>query len=233
MKTLRIHYLQHVHFEDLGCIEDWAKTKVHRLSSTKFYENESLPELSEFDWLIVMGGPMGVYDFEKYNWLSGEKEFIGNAIRAKKTVIGICLGAQLIASALGAKVYPNTEKEIGWFPISPTKETIATNLLGKNEDSFPVFHWHGDTFDLPPDATRIASSEICLNQAFVYAEKVIGLQFHFEVTEKSLQRMISFCSDELVDGKHIQSEEEIISNKRLISGINGQMFRLLDRMEEI
>ena len=233
MKPLRIHYLQHVHFEDLGCIEDWAVSKGHRLTSTKFYEKELLPELSEFDWLIVMGGPMGVYDFEKYEWLSGEKEFIGKAIQNGKIVLGICLGAQLIASALSAKVYPNTEKEIGWFPISLAQDSVATILFGESGDSFPVFHWHGDTFDLPPNATRIASSEICPNQAFIYAEKVIGLQFHFEVTEKSLQRMITFCGEELVDGKYIQSVQEIISHNRFISGINEKMFQLLNKMEEI
>ncbi|MFA5328900.1 MAG: amidotransferase [Prolixibacteraceae bacterium] len=228
MKILRIHYLQHVHFEDLGCIEDWAKAKGHRLSSTKFYENEFLPELSEFDWLIVMGGPMGVYDDEKYGWLNQEKEFIRNTILSGKTVLGICLGAQLIASVLGAKVYPNGEKEIGWFPISPAPED---QLLSENNDPFTVFHWHGDTFDLPDNAVRIASSAACLNQAYIFSEKIVGLQFHFEVTEKSLERMITFCADELVGGTYIQDAETILSHKHFIPEINKRMFRLLDFLE--
>ncbi len=232
MRTLKIHYLQHVHFEDLGCIEDWINAKGHHLSSTKFYENASLPEISEFDWLIVMGGPMGVYDDEKYDWLNREKEFIRNAIQAGKTVLGICLGAQLIASALGAKVYPNVEKEIGWFPIFTVQEEVVGKLLGGNGDSFSVFHWHGDTFDLPPNAIRIASSKACLNQAFVFREKVVGLQFHFEVTETSLSEMITSCREELVNGKYIQSAETILANKHFIADVNRRMFRLLDILEE-
>jgi GMP synthase-like glutamine amidotransferase len=232
MKTLRIHYLQHVPFEGLGCIEDWVSTNGHSLSSTKFYENNNLPELSDFDWLIVMGGPMGVYDEEKYDWLSGEKEFIRNAIQEGKTVIGICLGAQLIASSLGAEVYPNAEKEIGWFPIFPTESGKSIELLRGSLDPFPVFHWHGDTFDLPLGALRLASSEVCLNQAFLYNRKVVGIQFHFEVTEKSLNQMITFCGNELVSGRYIQSAETILGNTQFISEINNRMFHLLDFMEE-
>jgi GMP synthase-like glutamine amidotransferase len=232
MKTLRIHCLQHVPFEGLGCIEDWVSTNGHSLSSTKFYENNNLPELSDFDWLIVMGGPMGVYDEEKYDWLSGEKEFIRNAIQEGKTVIGICLGAQLIASSLGAEVYPNAEKEIGWFPIFPTESGKSIELLSGSLDPFPVFHWHGDTFDLPLGALRLASSEVCLNQAFLYNRKVVGIQFHFEVTEKSLNQMITFCGNELVSGRYIQSAETILGNTQFISEINNRMFHLLDFMEE-
>ena len=233
METLRIHYLQHVQFEDLGCIEDWAKLKGHSISSTKFYENGLLPEIFDFDWLIVMGGPMGVYDDDKFNWLSGEKTFISQAIQAGKKVLGICLGAQLIASALGASVYSNPEKEIGWFPVRLSPEVLSADFLGNHSDEFPVFHWHGDTFDLPEGATRIASSEACINQAFVFGQKVVGLQFHFEVTEKSLERMIAFCGDELVPGRCIQPASEILAGKHLISEINDNMFFLLNTLEQI
>lgn len=225
MKTLRIHYLQHVPFEGLGCIADWISAKGHSLSSTKFFENNQLPELTDFDWLIVMGGPMGVYDEEKYDWLSGEKKFIRLAIQSGKTVIGICLGAQLIATSLGADVYPNSEKEIGWFPIYPAPED---QLLGENNDPFPLFHWHGDTFDLPSGAFRLASSEACVNQAFIYKEKVVGLQFHLEVTEKSLNEMITFCGNELVKGKYIQSAEMMLNNVQFIGELNSRMFHLLN-----
>ncbi len=231
MKTLRIHYLQHVSFEGLGCIEDWVSIKGHSLSATKFYENNQLPALSDFDWLIVMGGPMGVYDEDKFDWLCGEKEFIRNAIQAGKTVIGICLGAQLIASSLGAEVYPNGEKEIGWFPISPTECGLADRLLSESIDPYPVFHWHGDTFDLPSGALRLASSEACVNQAFLYNPKVIGLQFHFEVTEESLRQMIVFCGNELEPDRYIQSADTILSKAQFIGEVNKRMFHLLDFME--
>ncbi len=114
MKTLHIHYLQHVSFEGLGYIENWISNNNHQLSGTKFFEGEVLPNNHSFDWLIVMGGPMGVNDYGKYPWLKPEKEFIRNAIENDKTVIGICLGAQLIASVLGGKVFPGIQKEIGW-----------------------------------------------------------------------------------------------------------------------
>lgn len=231
MKTLRIHYLQHVPFEGLGCIADWVSAKGHSLTSTKYFENNQLPELSYFDWLIVMGGPMGVYDEEKYDWLSGEKEFIRLAIQAGKTVIGICLGAQLIASSLGANIYPNGEKEIGWFPIFPTEYELVDKLLSESADPFPVFHWHGDTFDLPSGAFRLASSEACVNQAFIYNHKVVGLQFHFEVTEKSLRQMITFCGDELVNGRYIQSAEMMLNNIQFIGELNSRMFHLMDLLD--
>jgi GMP synthase-like glutamine amidotransferase len=227
MKTLRIHYLQHVHFEGLGCIADWVSEKRHSLSATKFFENKQMPELSDFDWLIVMGGPMGVYDEEKYDWLSGEKEFIRLAIQSGKTVIGICLGAQLIATSLGANVYPNGEKEIGWFPIFPASDD---QLLGESSDPFQVFHWHGDTFDLPLGALRLASSEACVNQAFIYNHKVVGLQFHLEVTKESLHQMITFCGNELVGGRYIQSAETMLNNVQNVAELNRRMFRLLNRL---
>lgn len=231
MKSIRIHYLQHVSFEGLGCIEKWALDKGHRLTSTKFYESAQLPQLTEFDWLIVMGGPMGVADELKYEWLAGEKEFIGNAIHSGKIVIGICLGAQLIASALGAKVFANGEKEIGWFPVAFSGNSKIASLISENELDFHVFHWHGDTFDLPKDSIRLASSEACLNQAFLYRGKVLALQFHFEVTQNSLQEMISFCGSELQPGRFVQSEKEIFTGTHLIAENNKRMIRLLDFLE--
>jgi GMP synthase-like glutamine amidotransferase len=231
MKSKRIHYLQHVPFESLGCIEEWVQSKGHGLTSTKFYESGLLPQISEFDWLIVLGGPMGVYDEEKFKWLIDEKEFIQKAIQEKKTVIGICLGAQLIASCLGEKVYSNHEKEIGWFPIFPTESGWTNNLLSNSKAPFVVFHWHGDTFDLPEESLLLASSEGCVNQAFIYHDKVLGLQFHFEFTEKSLQEMLAFCGNELVIGRYIQTAETILSNTQFIDEVNEKLFHLLDFME--
>jgi len=229
MKSLRIHYLQHVAFEDLGCIGQWALEKGHTLSSTKFYSDFILPNHSSYDWLIILGGPMGVYEQEKYNWLPAEKDFIKQAIGQYKTVIGICLGSQLIASALGANVYPNEEKEIGWFPIKLSNN--INNPLFTDEEIFTVFHWHGDTFDLPINATQLASSEVCVNQAFGYQDNVIGLQFHLEVTENSLQQMITFEVSELTKGKYIQTEQRILNEMTFIDENNQKMFQLLDYLE--
>jgi GMP synthase-like glutamine amidotransferase len=210
MKQLRIHYFQHVSFEGLGFIETWANQNGHRLSSTKFFETFNFPTLNDFDWLIVMGGPMSVDDEDQYAWLKPEKEFISNAVAAHKTVIGICLGSQLIASALGSNVYPNKKKEIGWFPLIKTAEGKVTNLLNDLPDEITSFHWHGDTFDLPIGAIHLFKTEICANQAFSYKDHVLGFQFHFEVTPPSLRLMIDNGRHELTADDFIQTEKEIL-----------------------
>jgi GMP synthase-like glutamine amidotransferase len=230
MKSLRLHCLQHVAFEGPGCIEHWVLEKGYKLSSTKFFENETLPEHSDYDLLIIMGGPMGVYDEKKYPWLIAEKEFINQAIQNNKKILGICLGAQLIASALRADVYPNKEKEIGWFTINVSETLI--NPLFKEENSYTVFHWHGDTFDLPKAAVNLAKSEGCFNQAFSYNDKVLGLQFHLEVTEDSLQQMVTFGVSELTQAKYIQTAKEILNEKELIIDNNQRMFQLLNYLEQ-
>lgn len=228
MQKLRIHSLQHVPFEGLGSIAEWVSLKEHNFTATQFFIDSTLPETAEIDWLIIMGGPMGVYDEEKYNWLASEKQLIKKAIEAGKTVIGICLGAQLIAEVLGAKVYPNQYKEIGWFPIQLSEEAIENKLFKGFDKTLTAFHWHGDTFDLPTDATHIASSEACKNQAFLYNEKVIGLQFHFEMTEPALKKMIENGTEELVPGSFIQTAERILNNRNLIENNKRVLFSLLD-----
>lgn len=231
-KKLKIHTLQHVPFEGLGCIDQWITTKGHSANYTKLYDNPKFPTLDEFDWLIVMGGPMGVYDEAVYPWLKEEKEFILRAIESGKTVVGICLGSQLIAEVLGARVYPNKQKEIGWFDIHKTEVAKKHPLLEQVEEQFTVFHWHGDTFDLPADSERLFSSAACLNQAFLYKKKVLGLQFHFEVTSQTLKEMIENGRNELVEDKTIQSAAKILEQTNHIDLNNQKMFRILDYLEK-
>jgi GMP synthase-like glutamine amidotransferase len=231
-KQLKIHTLQHVPFEGLGCIEQWIATNRHTANYTKLYDNPTFPVLNEFDWLIVMGGPMGVYDEAIYPWLTEEKEFIRQAIERGKTVVGICLGSQLIAEVLGAKVYPNKQKEIGWFDIKKTEFAKSQPLLEQIEEQFTVFHWHGDTFDLPTGSERLFSSVVCLNQAFLYKKKVIGLQFHFEVTPHTLKEMIENGRSELVEDKTIQSAAKILKQTNHIDSNNQKMFQILDYLEK-
>ncbi len=232
-KILKIHTLQHVPFEELGCIEQWITAKGYRVSYTKLYDNALFPALDEVDWLIVMGGPMGVYDEAIYPWLKDEKDFIHQAIENGKTVIGICLGSQLIAEVLGAKVYPNKQKEIGWFDIHQTKTKIKHPLLEFFEEQFAVFHWHGDTFDLPAGSERLFSSEVCINQAFLYKEKVLGLQFHFEVTAHTLKAMIDNGMSELSEEKTIQSVTKIMEQTSFIESNNQKLFHILDYLESV
>lgn len=208
---MRAHYFQHVPFEGLGSIESWVEAAGYEITNTRFFEAAELPNLTKIDLLVVMGGPMSVNDEGDFPWLVSEKQFIREAINSGKTVLGICLGAQLIASAIGARVYRNDVKEIGWFPIH--------GMLSNNTSifSFPpsmkVFHWHGETFDLPSGATRLAKSNGCENQAFQLGRSVIGLQFHLETTPKAAREIVAHCRDELTPSKYVQSEEEILSAK--------------------
>jgi GMP synthase-like glutamine amidotransferase len=174
-----------------------------------------------------MGGPMGVYDDDKYHWLEDEKNFIKESIDAGKTVIGICLGSQLIAEVLGAKVYPNKQKEIGWMPIHKTEGGQSAPILSSVDDEFTVFHWHGDTFDLPEGSTRLFSSQVCMNQAFLYKDKVLGLQFHFEVTPESVKEMVANGIDELVENNTIQSAQAIINEQSYFEKNNERLFEIL------
>lgn len=206
---MQAHYLQHVPFEGLGSIESWLKSSGYTISCTKLFESAAFPKLEEVDLLIVMGGPMSVNDEEEFPWLVAEKEFIRSAINMGKPVLGICLGAQLIANALGAKVYKNTETEIGWFPVNAVSN--RSDSLFSFPESAQVFHWHGETFDLPTGATLLASSAGCVNQAFQLGDSVIGLQFHLETTALSATELVNNCRDELIPAKYVQAEEGILS----------------------
>ena len=206
---MRAHYFQHVPFEGLGCITPWLEAAGYEVSCTRFFECPVLPDLKSIDLLVIMGGPMSVNDEAQYPWLLVEKQFIRDAIACGKPVLGICLGAQLIASASGAKIYPNAHREIGWFPIQAVDEG------GDDCFRFPptetVFHWHGETFDIPPGAVRIAKSEGCENQAFQLGQSVIGLQFHLETSPDSLREIIAHCRHELVPSRYVQTEAEILA----------------------
>jgi len=231
MDSLRMHYLQHVPFEGLGSIEEWVSASGHSLTATKFYEEIIYPDLASIDWLIVMGGPMGVYDEDKYSWLAEEKQFIKQAIDAGKTVLGVCLGAQLIAEALGAKVYPNKEKEIGWFDINFTQNALENELFFDAPSKTKVFHWHGDTFDLPENAIHLAYSEGCVNQAFLFNKKVLGLQFHIETTEESLEDIFTYAPKEFSAGnKYIQSAGEMYAQRGNANPNKTMLFAVLDRL---
>lgn len=229
MTPLHIHFFQHVAFEDPAYIETWCKENRHQTSFTKWFESGSLPPIADIDWLVIMGGPMGVYDNEQYPWLDAEKNFIQQCINEGKIVIGICLGAQLIAAALGASVYPNNQKEIGWFPLELTEDGKQSYWFKGLPETFTVLHWHGDTFDLPAGARLLAQTSVCRNQAFSYQHNVLGLQFHFESTEKSLQQMIGHCGHELVKGNFIQTKEEIEAGAKYIPANNQWLTGILNQ----
>jgi GMP synthase-like glutamine amidotransferase len=203
---MRVHVLQHAAFEDIGSMTFWLSARGAHITYTRFHQNGVLPDLHNVDFVIAMGGPMSVNDEADLPWLRDEKRFIRAAIQSGKPVLGVCLGAQLIASAMGARVYRNALKEIGWFPIeaTPTLAGVFTFPSPCN-----VFHWHGETFDLPPNAVRLAKSAACENQGFQIAQNVLALQFHLEVTPETVQELIRNCEQELFPAPYIQSKSQL------------------------
>jgi GMP synthase (glutamine-hydrolysing) len=230
---MRIHYFQHVPFEGLGSIGQWIRARRYHLTATKLYQNEQMPDMESVDWFIIMGGPMGVHDEDRLPWLKSEKRLIEKAMSTGKAVLGICLGAQLIADVLGARVYPNRSKEIGWFPMELTEAGQRSPLFGFLPERLEVFHWHGDTFDLPAGAVHMARSEACTHQAFVYNERVIGLQFHLESTPKGVEALIQNCSGELANSSYIQAPSQLMAHPKAFRIINGAMDELLSRIEQM
>lgn len=232
---MKVHYLQHVHFEGLGYIETWLKENNHSISVTRFYETDySLPSVTEIDALIVMGGSMGVYDEDQFIWLQEEKTFIKNCIQADKKVLGICLGAQLIADCLGAKVTQAAHKEIGWSSVKPTEECKQLSwfydLFKRNPT---VFHWHGDKFEIPDNRTsNLLISEANDNQAFCYNNNLIGLQFHLEVTEETTTLMLENGVSELENKPFVQPVAEIQNGTKYILHCNEIMSEILNKWSD-
>ena len=207
-ENMRAHVLQHVPFEGPGSIEAWLNDAGWETTGTRFFHSESLPDFQKLNFLIVLGGPMSVKDEATVPWLAGEKRFIRDAIAGGVPVLGICLGAQLIASALGADVRKNTQKEIGWFPVQGIPP--ADRSCYQFPASMDVFHWHGETFDLPAAAVHLARSEACENQAFQLGRSVIGLQFHLETTPGSAKELVEHCRSELVPARFVQNEKTLL-----------------------
>ena len=224
---MNIHFLQHVPFEGLGSIASWIENKNYHLHTTRLYKNDPFPDIQDFDGLIVMGGPMGIYDYTEYPWLRDEKRLIEESIKNGKKILGICLGAQLIADVLGSKIYKNKHKEIGWFPIEKTPQAKHSAIDSLLADKLDVFHWHGDTFDTPKNAVRLFSSEACTNQAFIFNEQILALQFHLEMLYHNCQEIIKYGFNDLTPGPYVQSADEMLSDKKRFSYTNILMNKIL------
>jgi len=226
---MKIHILLHTDFEGPGYVFDWIKENNHILSYTKFYEAFALPLPTNIDFLIIMGGPMSVDEESKYSWLIGEKDYILEMINKGKKVLGICLGSQLIADALGSDVYDNTDKEIGWFPIKKNPNT-NNNWVKSLPSDLVTFHWHGQTYDLPEDCERLFSSQATKNQGFQYKNKVYGIQFHLEMRSVDLKEMVKIMNKDLVQGNYIHTSREIMGERCHYSPNKKALFSLLDHI---
>ena len=227
---MRIHWLQHVNYEGPGSILRWARQKGHGFTRSRLYEGDRLPAADAFDMLIVLGGPMSVRDETAHPWLAEEKRFIAAALRDGKKILGVCLGAQLVAQALGARVYRNHEREIGWFPIRKVEDARRSELAQALPDEIDVLHWHAETFDLPKGAVHLARSQACENQAFVFNGRVAGLQFHLEITGDGAQDLIRYCGHELAEAAWVQRPETILWEPLRFDRANAVMERILDQL---
>lgn len=226
---MRIHVLQHVEFEGPAAIEDWACQFGYSVSCSRLDKGEALPDLAAFDLLVVMGGPMSVNDEDRHPWLKEEKALVRKSIESGRAILGVCLGAQMIASAMGARVYRGREKEIGWFPVRRVTASGAGALF---PEMFTPLHWHGETFDLPNGAVRLAETDAVPNQAFELGS-AIGLQFHLEATAESVQKMMDNAGEEIESGKPFQQPAQEILARTTQASVNAQgiLYRLLEHIE--
>lgn len=224
-----IYILQHASYESPGFIIDWLEFNKRDFQYVNLFQNDPLPNAASDDVFIILGGPMNVYEDRLYPWLTSEKKWIGKWIQSGNKVLGICFGAQLIATVLGAKVKRNSALEIGWFPVEIERDQLPEKYQSVFPNSFITCHWHGDTFEIPDGCQLIASSKATQSQGFIYKDHVLALQFHPEMNSKEMDDLIRNDVDNLLsESVFVQRADEMrrypdnfVENRRII-------FRLLD-----
>jgi len=213
--VMKVLIIKHAEIEGPGLIEDLLVQGKTPYQMIELYLNTPLPNPESFSHVVILGGPMNVFEEDQYPFLRNEDLFIKEAIQRGRAILGICLGAQLIAKALGAKVFKAPVKEIGWYDVSLTKVGSQDPFFSNLPKIFPVFQWHEDTFEIPRGGQLIATSSPVFHQAFRYGENAYGLQFHLEVTKEMIREWLE--ADE--DGNEkaeilIQTEKKIESYKQ-------------------
>jgi GMP synthase-like glutamine amidotransferase len=227
---MKIHYLQHEPEEGPGGIASWAAARGHTLAGSRLPAGDAAPSLDDADLLVVLGGGMSASDDARHPWLAQERRLIREQIDGGRGVLGICLGAQILAQVLGAAVTRAPEPEIGWFPVRKTAEGEAMALFDGFPSTAEVFHWHGDTFALPPGAVRIAESKGCANQAFAFGSRVAGVQFHPEMTPAIARAIVAAEGAGLPAGRWVQDADGILASDIRFHGMRDGLWALLDRM---
>ncbi len=210
----RVHWIQHAPADDLGCIAPWLARRGLEPGRTAFYEGDTAPALDDFDVLLILGGSMNVDEEALYPWLVEEKRFVAAALAAGKRVLGICLGAQLIAEALGARVARNSESEIGWFDLRLSSAGRASRWFADFPETYPALHWHAYGFELPSGATHLAASARCEQQAFEYDDgRVLALQYHPEVTAANVHRWLA--------DEHLDAASDLPSPRHMATALDS------------
>lgn len=211
---MHVLIIKNVFSEGPGTIADYLNSEKILYSICEMSTGDAVPDLDSFTHLLIMGGPMAVYEMQQYPYLVNEAVFIDRSIKANKHVLGVCLGAQMVAHVLGAKVYPGSKKEIGWYEVALNPDGMSDPLMSAlalpEKNAAQVFQWHGDTFDLPLGTVWLASSDLFPNQAFRYNDRVYALQFHIEVTPAIVRDWLA--REQGVDVASITAESERIFN---------------------
>lgn len=219
---MKILIVQHVEYEGPGIITEWLNENLHEFKVFHPTKDEAFPNVDVFDGIIILGGPMGTNDVEEYSWLKKEKIFLAEALRAKKSILGICLGSQLIAEALGAPIFKNKQPELGWFETKLHTNDFRKFLGIQVPESITPFHWHNDAFTLPKESVLLATSTITSVQAFLYGKKVLGLLFHLEADEQFVGEILekdATCIDyktEILNSETSAKAMNLKQNKRIL-----------------
>lgn len=225
---LRLHSLEHEHYEGTANIGRWASANSFLLSRTLLYAGQDLPDIETLDWLVIMGGPMSAYEEDSISWLKKEKQFIKEAIQKGKAVLGVCLGAQLLADVLGAKVYAGpVGQEIGFHQVLLTESGVQSSFFAGFDRNFSPLHWHGDTFSLPQGAKLLAASRAYPHQAFQYGDRVLALQFHLELSIADVADFFTQAGEPPA-APFVQSSVQILSKPELFAENETLLQRLLD-----
>ncbi len=227
---MRVHVCQHAPFEGLAGIDPWLRARGATIQFTRLFLGESLPSLEAFEWLVLMGGPMSVNDEQEFPWLRAERDLVAAAVSAGKTILGICLGAQMISKALGGTVSKNREREIGWFPVWRLAAADSGSWGACFPEKFQAFHWHGETFSIPPNAVHLLGSEACENQAFALGDAVLGLQFHCEMTPPSVSEMLEGDADGIGTGRYVQTVAEMRAGAVRGVGMTAVLDNILSKL---
>jgi GMP synthase-like glutamine amidotransferase len=231
--NMRLHLLEHDPIDiSRTNITIWAENKGYPIAHTYLCNNEKLPAIDDFDWLMVMGGAPHAWEVDIHAWLPDEKEFIASVLDHNKIILGVCFGAQLLAEALGGEVFANPHKEIGWYEVTLTPEGQRSYLFQNVPEQFITFHWHADHFSLPPGCTRLAHSEATANQAYISQERPVGgIQFHPEYPLELVKYFAQESGHEWQKGPYVAGREKVLAQTDQIPETYGLMATILDNMD--
>lgn len=231
---------QHVPHEGPDLVATILRSRGYEILSVPVYDGAPIPELSRGEWLVFMGGPMSVNEDDRYPWMQMEHAALATALEQDVRVLGICLGAQLIARHLGARVYAASQREIGYFPVtfdfSGARRPALRDLGNGRPGSLDVLHWHGETFDLPEGSDRLASSAVCENQMFAVGTSVVGIQFHLEISVLEIRRFVEGNAHEIAQGPakgedYVMPAQEIMDHAGFWGGGAELLEALIDVMD--